>query len=289
VLRFLLGLAVIDAAVIAGFGLVGRAPAAAPAAAPVATADAGAARVAWKGIDPAALGKKLAAVYTGARRRVGKNKRVVLAAPRRTGDDVELRVSSAHTVGFPPGLYCFHCATQRCLYPEPTLAALEAVAGAFAGDDVRELARLAGEARVQLTFVGGASAGPVVPKSDGQLCDGPMPRVEARVPPAYDVYASEACGARACELAGSGEQIDVAAGPIDDNRKLACLRALCTGAAAPPPADLTVKYVGELAFEQGGAYRGAEAVVTLRGIGADHDAYLAFWASLTQALEEDGK
>jgi len=281
VLRFLLGLAVIDATVIAGFGLAGRAPApvAAPTA-PVAAVDAGARKTG----DAAVLGKRFAAVYAGARRRVGKNKRVVLAAARRVGDDVELRASLAKMTGFPPSLYCFHCATQRCLFPEPTLAALEAVASAFAADDIKELAKLG---TVLLTYVGGASAGPVVPKSDSQVCDGPLPRIDVRVPPAYDVYATETCGARACEIGGSGEQIDVAAGAIDDNKKLACLRALCTGAAAPPPADVPVKYLGELAYEHGDAYRGAEMVVTLRGVGADREAYAAFWASFTQALEED--
>jgi hypothetical protein len=279
-LRFLLGLAILDGAVVAGFGLVGRAPAP-PRPAPVAAPDASPARR----VDPAALGKRFAAVYAGARRRVARNKRVVLAAPRRVGDDVELRVSTVQ-VGFPPGLYCFHCAAQRCLYPEPTLAALDAVAAAFAADDVRELAKLAGADRVHITYVGGASAGPVVPKSDGQVCDGAVPRAEARTPPAFDVYATESCGARACELAGSGEKIALAAGPIDDNRKLACLRAVCVGAAAPPPADVPARFLGELAFEQGGAYRGAEVAVTLRGVGAD---YAPFWASLSQALEEDGK
>src|SRR5262249_36359937 len=227
--------------------------------------------------------KKLGAVYAGARRRVARNKRVVLAAPRRVGDDVELRVSTTQA-GFPPGLYCFHCAAQRCLFPEPTLSALDAVASAFAAEDLRELAKLAGADRGQVSYVRGASAGPVVAKGDGQVCDGAVPRVEARTPPAYDVYATESCGARACELAGSGEKLDVAAGPIDDNRKLACLRAVCTGAAAPPPGEVASRYVGELAFEQGGAYRGAEVAVTLRGVGAD---YAAFWASLSKELEEE--
>jgi len=287
VIRFLLGLAAIDLAVIGVFGLVGRTGTPAAVTKEPATIDAGQKKASWKGIDPALLGKKVASVYIGARKRVGRNKHIVLAAPRRAGDDVELRVSLAHATGFPPGLYCFTCAAQRCLFPEPTAAALDGVAAAFGPDDLRELAKLAGAERVQVAFAGGASAGPVVPKADGQTCDGPVPRLEARVPPAFDLYATESCGARACELAGSGEQIDVAAGPIDDNRKLACLRAICTGNAAPAMRDLPVKYVGELAFEQGGAYRGAEVIVTLRGIGAERDAYTAFWTSLTQGLEED--
>jgi hypothetical protein len=283
VLRFLLGLVAIDAAVVAGFGLIGRGATPAPIAAPVAAVDAGAHHDA----DAAALGKRLAAVYAGARRRVAK-RRVVLAPPRRTGDDVELRVSLARAAdGFPPGLYCFHCATQRCLFPEPALAALEAVATAFSPDDLRALAQLAGQGRVQVTFVGGASAGPVVPKGDGQSCDGAVPRVEARVPPAFDQYATDTCGARACELAGSGAGLDLGAGAIDDNQKLACLRALCAGAAAALPTEVPQKVVGELAFEQGGAYRGAEVVVTLRGIGADRRGYADFWNSLTQALAEE--
>jgi hypothetical protein len=139
---------------------------------------------------------------------------------------------------------------------------------------------------VVLTFVGGASSGPLVPKADAQTCDGIEPHIEMRFPPAFDTYESAACGSRSCELSGSGEVIDVGAGPIDDNRKLACLRAMCTAAAVPGLGDLPARYVGELAFEQGSAFRGAEVVLTLRGIAAaEHrEAYVAFWSALTHAL-----
>src|SRR5262245_35367889 len=95
--RFLAGLLAIDAAIIGGFALFpGRQGP--PAAGETARAvDGGAARAAapqWKnsssatrGVDPAALGQRAAAVYLAARKRVGKSKRVILNPPRRVGDD----------------------------------------------------------------------------------------------------------------------------------------------------------------------------------------------------------
>jgi len=294
--RFLVGLALIDAAIVLAFGFVGRqvavaVPVPVTVAVPVTAAkpDAGKAPPLWKGVDAQDLAKRVADLYLGVRRHIGKNKKVLLAAPKRVGEDVEVRVSLSRTGTFPAGLYCFHCAAQRCLFPDPTLAALEALAGAFDADAVHALAAKVGSEHVQIGFVGGASAGPLVPKSDGQICDGPEPRIDVRSPPAYDSYDGATCGTASCELAESGEVIDVGAGGIDDNKKLACLRAMCTRTAAAGLSDLPSKIIGELAFEQGGAFRGAEVVLTLRGIAApeNREAFLAFWGALTQQLGDD--
>lgn len=301
-LRFALSLLAIDVAIVAGVGAVASRPeVAATGETPRATSDGGPAtprKVAplWKSVDPALLGEKAAGVYLAARRRIAKNKRVILAAPRRVGDDVEIRVSLARLLadgktgqGFPGGMYCFHCPMQRCTFPEPTLEAFTAVAEAFRPEEVRELARVAGADHVEVAYVGGASAGPVVPKAESQSCDGPTPRVDVRVPPAFDIYDDAECGAHRCEMLGSGEQLEVGDGFIDDNKKLACLRALCTAAAAGGMGDLPVKYVGDLAFEAGGAYRGAEVVVTLKGVGSadNKDAYAAFWNKMTGLMAEE--
>jgi hypothetical protein len=299
---FLAGLLAIDTVIVLGLGfLPGRvvtAPAPvvalpAPAVgATAATADAGPPPPLWNGVDPRELAQRVADLYLGVRRRLGKGqKKVLLAPPRRVGDDVELRVSLARATAFPAGQYCFHCASSRCLFPAPTLAALEALVAAFDGEAVKALAAKVGKEHLELTFVGGASAGPVVPRADAQVCDGPEPRLSVRVPPAYDEYAPDQCGSRRCELAGSGERFDVGAGPIDDNKKLACLRAVCAGAAATGLADVDVpvRYVGDLAFDAGEAFRGAEVVLTLRGIAsAPHrEAYQAFWTALTAALGDE--
>ncbi len=294
--QFLVGLLAIDALAIAAFGFAGaRAPEAPPAtevAEATRASDAGGG-VLWKGVDPAALGKTTAELYLAARKRIGRSKRVLLAAPRRVGDDVEIRVSIARIadgkggLGFPPATYCFHCPMQRCLFPAPTHEAMSTLAEAFPAEQVRAVARAAGAEHVLVTYIGGASGGPVVMKAESQSCEGTEARTDLRVPPAYDIYDDGECGAHRCELSGSGDTIDVGDGYIDDNRKLACLRAMCTSAAAGGMGDVPVRYVGELAFEQGGAYRGAEVVVTLRGIGAaeNGDAYTTFWSSLTSALE----
>jgi hypothetical protein len=292
--RFLVGLAAIDAAIVLLFGTVGR-HATVAVTVPVAVAvtaakpDAGTPPPLWKGVDAADLAKRVADLYLGVRRHIGKNKKVILAAPKRVGDDVEVRVSLSRAGTFPAGLYCFHCAAQRCLFPEPTLAALEVLTGAFDAEAVHALAAKVGKEHVQIGFVGGASAGPLVPKSDAQVCDGPEPRIDVRSPPAYDGYDGTVCGAASCELAESGETVEVGAGIIDDNKKLACLRAMCTRTAAAGLSDLPSKIIGELAFEQGGAFRGAEVVLTLRGVAApeNREAFLAFWAALTQLLGDD--
>jgi hypothetical protein len=298
-MRFLAGLLAIDGVIVLGlaFGVPRRAavatapPAAAHAAVAVAVADAGPPPPLWKGVDAIDLAHRVGDLYLGVRRRIGKGKKLVLAAPRRVGDDVEIRVSLARTGTFPAGLYCFHCPVQRCLFPEPTLAALEALSGAFDPDAVHALAAKIGKEHVQLTFVGGASAGPVVPRGDAQVCDGAEPRISVRMPPAYDLYEIETCGQKSCELAGSGEIVDVGAGAIDDNKKLACLRAMCTAAAAPTLSDVPTRIVGELAFEQGGAFRGAEVALTLRGVASpeNREAYQSFWNGLVALLGDDGK
>ena len=296
IFSFLAGLAAIDGAIVLAFGYLGvrgsapgpAVPTGAPAHVTVVAptiVDAGPPPPLWKGVDPNELAHRVADLYLGVRRRLGKGKKVVLASPKRAGDDVEIRVSLARASTFPAGLYCVHCAAQRCLFPEPTATALDALAAAFDPDAVRELAAKVGKEHVQLTFVGGASAGPVVPKADAQVCDGLEPRISVRVPPAYDLYEVESCGTRSCELAGSGESLTIGAGLIDDNKKLACLRALCTASAAHV-GEVPSKVVGELAFEQGGAFRGAEVVLTLRGIAGpeNREAYLAFWSALAQSL-----
>jgi hypothetical protein len=298
-IRFVLGLLAIDAIVVAAFALPARQAASTAAATTTSSAtDAGARaapRVLWKNVDPAALGEKTAAVYVAARRRLGKNKRVILAAPRRVGDDVEIRVSLARLadaktgLGFPPSTYCFHCPLQRCLFSEPTLEALQTVAEAFRPEEVRELARVAGAEHVEVVYAGGASGGPVVPKAESQSCDGTVQRTDVRLPPAFDIYDDAECGARKCELLGSGETVEVGDGYVDENRKLACLRAMCVLAAGGGMGDLPVKVVGDLAFEQGGAYRGAEVAVALKGVAAaeNRDAYAAFWARLTSEIGEE--
>ena len=122
-LRFALSLLAIDVAIVAGVGAVaGRTEPAAAGVASPSSADGGGQtapkKIAplWRSVDPALLGEKAAGVYLAARRRLAKNKRVILAAPRRVGDDVEIRVSLARLLGdgktgqgFPPGMYCFHC------------------------------------------------------------------------------------------------------------------------------------------------------------------------------------
>ena len=297
-LRFIAGLLAIDGVIVLGLAFAVPRGAAAPAAVPVvaprpavSVADAGPPPPLWKGVDTSELAHRVGDLYLGVRRRIGKGKKLVLLPPKRVGDDVELRVSLARTGTFPAGLYCFHCPAQRCLYPEPTLTALEALAAAFDPDAVHALAAKIGKEHVQLTFVGGASAGPVVPKTDAQVCDGAEARISVRMPPAFDLYETETCGQKSCELAGSGETIDVGAGAIDDNKKLACLRAMCTAAAATALADVPSRVVGELAFEQGGAFRGAEVALVLRGIAApeNREAYQAFWNGLTQVLGDEGK
>jgi hypothetical protein len=154
---------------------------------------------------------------------------------------------------------------------------------------VRELARVAGAEHVEVVVAGGASGGPVVPKAESQSCDGTTPRTDVRVPPAFDIYDDAECGARRCELLGSGEVVDVGDGYVDENRKLACLRAMCVLAAGGGMGDLPVKVVGDLAFEQGGAYRGAEVAVTLKGVAAaaNREAYAAFWSRLTAEIGEE--
>jgi hypothetical protein len=177
---------------------------------------------------------------------------------------------------------------QRCTFAEPTLEAFTTVAEAFRPEEVRELARVAGADHVEVAYVGGASAGPVVPKAEAQSCDGEAVRTDVRVPPAFDIYDDAECGARRCEIQGSGESVEIGDGFIDDNKKLACLRALCTAAAGGGMGDLPVKFVGDLAYEAGGAYRGAEVVVTLKGVGAaDKDAYAAFWNKMTGLIAEE--
>jgi hypothetical protein len=186
-------------------------------------------------------------------------------------------------------MYCFHCPQQRCVFSPATLEALQTVAEAFRPEEVRELARAAGAAHVEVRYVGGASGGPVVPKAESQSCDGMTARVDLRTPPAFDIYDDAECGAHRCELSGSGESVDVGDGFIDDNRKLACLRALCTAAAGGGMGDLPVRYVGDLAFEQGGAYRGAEVIVALKGVAAEsnREAYAVFWSRLSAAIAEE--
>jgi hypothetical protein len=303
-LRFLAGLLAIDAAIV--IGVIGLAfvvprtvpaPVIAPPTAPTAGhpaaagPDAGPPPPLWKAVDTTELAHRVGDLYLGVRHRIGRGKKLVLNPPRRIGDDVEIRVSLARASTFPAGLYCFHCPAQRCLFPEPTATALEALAGAFDPEAVHALAVKIGKEHLQLAFVGGASAGPVVPKTDAQVCDGAEPRVSVRMPPAFDLYEVETCGQKSCELAGSGETLDIGAGAIDDNKKLACLRAMCTAAAAPALAGVPARIVGELAFEQGGAFRGAEVSLTLRGIAApeNREAYQSFWNGLTQVLGDDGK
>ena len=289
----------LDALVIATFGVVGaRAPGTGTAVAGEAGSrrDAGARKdsTLWKGVDPAELGRATANVYLAARKRIGRSKRVLLEPPRRIGEDVELRAEIARIsdgkggLGIPPATYCFHCPMQRCLFQEPTLEGLQTLAETFQAEEVRALSRAAGAEHVLVTYVGGASGGPVVAKAESQSCDGPIPRTDMRVPPAFDIYDDAECGAHRCELSGSGETIDVGDGYIDDNRKLACLRAMCTRAASGGLGDVPVRFLGEMSFEQGGAYRGAAVVLTIQGIGAAENAesYTAFWSSLTAALGE---
>jgi hypothetical protein len=293
-LRFLAGLLVIDAALVAAFTLPPRsqttAPIATQAPAPTAKPEA-----TWNGIDPVAVADRTATLYQAIRRGIGKNRRVVLSPPRRTGDDVELRISLAKLAdaragqGYPAGVFCFHCAQQRCLYPADTVAALEALANAVPAVELGALAEVAGKDKVVVSYIGGASGGPVVVKDEIQFCDGEEPRTESRWPADFDPYDAATCGAHACEVAGSGKVVRVDTGPIDDNEKLACLRAVCLHAgSATQTVPAQVRYVGELAYEQGAAHRGAEVVVTVRGIGApEHQAaYQRFWDRLTTQLGE---
>jgi hypothetical protein len=248
--KLLLGLLGIDLVVTAAFAFVPPREAPPPPEAPRKVEA-----------PPGELTRRTAALVDGARR-AARGKRVVVAPPRRSGDDLELRVSLARDVGFPAGLYCARCAAQRCLFPEATAQALDALAGAFPPGELDELRRVAA---AELTYSGGASAGPVVKKDVAQSCDEGKPQTSIRFPAAYDVYDGKDCGARACTI--GGERIAVSAGSIDDNRTLACLRAACLGEGAT--------YIGEVAAEQGAAYRGAEAVLVIRGAGAVYDAVAA--------------
>jgi hypothetical protein len=246
--RLLLGLLVIDALVIVGFGLVPpHEGAAAVEAAPVPR----------PAVAPAELARRMAALVQTSRR-AAKGKKVVVAPPRRAGEDIVLVVSLARDVGFPAGLYCARCPAQRCLFPEATAQALDALAGAFPAADVAELARLA---PVELSATGGASGGPVVKKDVAQACQGGAAQTSIRFPAAFDAYDDKDCGARACGVAGTN--VSLASGPIEDNRVLACLRAACLVEPSAP-----AKLAGDVAAEQGAAYRGAEVVLTVRGVAA---------------------
>lgn len=293
-LRFLAGLLVLDAAIVLGFTLPAR-QVAAPVDPPKPSEPKATSESTWNGVDPIALADRTATLYQAIRRGIGKNRRIVLAPPRRTGDDVELRISLAKLAdaragqGYPPGVYCFHCAQQRCLYPADTVGALESLANSVPAVELGALAELAGRDRVLVSWVGGASGGPVVVKDEVQFCEGEEPRTETRWPADFDPYDAATCGAHACEIAGSGKIVRIDTGPIDDNEKLACLRAVCLHAgSATQTIPAQVRYVGELAFEQGAAHRGAEVVITLRGIGApEHqEAYRRFWDRLTAQLGE---
>jgi hypothetical protein len=298
---------VVDALVVIGFGLAIARPARVdgpPPPLPIASSavasstpkkerpDAGPrprAVTIWNGVDAADLGKRVGALYLSVRKNLGKAKKVLLQPPRRVGDDVEIHVSvSRNGLGWPPSMYCFHCAAQKCLFADPTQQALETLANAFPADEVKELAAKVGRDHVQLAYVGGASAGPVVTKSEADVCEDGTKQTIMRFPSDYDTYDDSECGAHVCELSGSGEQVQVTAGRIDDNKKLACLRAFClkAGATAGDLGDVPVKFIGELAFEQGTAYRGAEVVFTLRSIGVNKDAYAAFWEQLSQTLAD---
>jgi hypothetical protein len=204
-------------------------------------------------------------------RRAAKGKKVVVAPPRRVGEDILLVVSLARDVGFPAGLYCARCPAQRCLFPETTAQALDALAAAFPAADVAELARLA---PVELAATGGASGGPVVKKDVAQACQGGAAQTSIRFPAAFDAYDEKDCGARACGAGGTN--VSLASGPIEDNRVLACLRAACLVEPAAP-----AKLAGEVAAEQGAAYRGAEVVLTVRGVAG------AAWDAVTAAAAED--
>jgi len=289
--RFVIGLIVLDAALVAGFALPGRTSAPVPAKAPA--PPPALAIEAWDGVDPGVLAERWAALYQGIRREIGKSRRVMLSPPRRNGDDVELRISLAKLAdaragqGYPAGVFCFHCAQQRCLIPAETVGALETLANAVPPAELAALTELAGKEHVLVSYVGGASGGPVVPKDEVQLCDGDEARVETRWPADFDPYDAAICGARVCEVAGSGKVVRLDTGPIDDNEKLACLRAACLHAgSANQELAAPVRYMGELAFEQGAAHRGAEIVVTLRGIAAAErqPAYQKFWDRLTTLL-----
>jgi hypothetical protein len=331
--RFLLGVLVIDALVLVGFGAgvprsrapaggaaggsaSGAAPVATETGAPAATTGAPAVTAAgtgagavkplvpsstaavpagatpprtpvepvrkWSGVDAAELGKKVGGIYLAIRRQIGRNKRVVLQPPRRVGDDVEIHVALGTQFGYPPSLYCFRCEAQKCLFSDGATAGLEVLATAVPMDDVRALVKSVGREHVLVTYVGGASAGPVVTKAEVQTCEDGKPTTEVRFPMDYDSYDDAECGTHECELLGSGKRVQIDGGRIDSNEKLACLRAACLKQA--DTSDVPVKFAGELAFEQGQAYRGAEVVVAVRGIGADKDAYGAFWGTLTGTI-----
>lgn len=259
--RLFLGLFVIDALVVCGFGLVP------PREAAAVVEEAPARKPA---VAPAELARRMAALVQTSRR-AAKGKKVVVAPPRRVGDDIDLVVSLARDVGFPAGLYCARCAAQRCLFPEVTAQALDALAAAFPAADVAELARLA---PVELSATGGASGGPVVKKDVAQACQGGAAQTSIRFPAAFDAYDEKDCGARACAVAGTN--VALASGPIEDNRVLACLRAACLVDAAAP-----AKLAGEVAAEQGAAYRGAEVVLTVRGVAP------AAWDAVSAAAGEE--
>jgi hypothetical protein len=221
-------------------------------------------------VAPAELARRVAALVTTSRR-AAKGKKVVVLPPRRVGDDIVLAVSLARDVGFPAGLYCARCAAQRCLFPDATAQALDALAAAFPAADVAELARLA---PVELAATGGASGGPVVKKDVAQACQGGAAQTSIRFPAAFDVYDDKDCGARTCTV--DGQTVALAGGAIADNRVLACLRAACLVDAAAP-----ATLAGEVAAEQGAAYRGADVVLTVRGV-----APAAWDAAVAAAAEE---
>ncbi|HKA88000.1 MAG TPA: hypothetical protein VKE22_10055 [Haliangiales bacterium] len=262
--RLVLGLVIIDALAVAAFGLVP------PRETLVITDETPAPKPA---VAPAELARRMAALVQTSRR-AAKGKKVVVAPPRRVGDDIELVVSLARDVGFPAGLYCARCAAQRCLFPEATAQALDALAAAFPAADVAELARLA---PVELAATGGASGGPVVKKDVAQACQGGAAQTSIRFPAAFDAYDEKDCSARDCAAAGT--TVHLASGPIDDNRALACLRAACLVVDAP--AGAPAKLTGEVATEQGAAYRGAEVVLTVRGVAP------AAWDAVSAAAGEE--
>jgi hypothetical protein len=287
--RFLLGVVLIDAAIAAGAVVAGR-PAHPVAGAPTGGGGGSSAPdhpSSSGGPDPVELGKRVAALYLDARKATQKTKKLILDPPRRVGQDVEIRVeirgTSSGQLGFPAGLYCPRCAAQRCQFDAGSAPVFDALADAFPVADVKAILDFAGKDGATLQSVGGASSGQMVKKEQATECDADnQPQIEARMPAAFDVYDAADCGVHICAMSGSGEMITVGGGPIDDNRKLACLRAMCL-VAGTPIADLPVGFVGDLSFEQGGVYRGAAVVVTIKNL--DKDRYAKFWETLEGAIQ----
>jgi hypothetical protein len=280
--RFLVGLVIIDAAIAAGAVVAGGRPAASPA-----TRKDGPATLPAAGKpDPVELGKRVAALYLDARKATQKQKKLLLDPPRRVGDDVEIRVEVRGTpsgnIGFPAGVFCPRCAAQRCQFEGDSIKIFDGLVDAFPTSDVKAILDYAGKDGATIAAVGGASSGPVVKKEQATVCDSEgQPQNESRTPADYDRYDAADCGVHICAMSGSGEMITVGGGPIDDNRKLACLRAMCL-VAGSPLADLPVSFVGDLAFEQGGVYRGAALVLTVKGL---KERYGKFWETLQGAIQ----